>query len=90
MAISDALDLVSKTGDLPVPLNIRNAPTSLMKELGYGNDYKYAHDYDGNFTQEEFLPKEIREKILYDPQENPRELEIKKRLAFLWKNKYNY
>jgi len=89
-AINDALSMVKETGDLPVPLNIRNAPTSLMKELGYGSDYKYAHDFDGNFTQEEFLPHEIINKILYDPQDNPREREIKNRLAVLWKNKYNY
>jgi putative ATPase len=90
LAINDALALVKETGDLPVPLNVRNAPTSLMKELGYGIDYKYAHDYDGNFTPEEFLPQEIRNKVIYDPQDNPREKEIKTRLATLWKNKYNY
>jgi putative ATPase len=90
LAIDEALALVKETGDLSVPLNIRNAPTSLMKELGYGDGYKYAHNYDGNFTQEEFLPKEISKKILYNPQENPREIEIKKRLTNIWKNKYNY
>jgi len=89
-AINDALTLVKDTGDLPVPLNIRNAPTSLMKELGYGEDYKYAHDYEGNFTQEEFLPDAIRTKIIYEPQENAREKEIRERLTRLWKDKYNY
>jgi putative ATPase len=89
-AINDALALVKETGDLPVPLNIRNAPTSLMKELGYGSEYKYAHDYEGNFTQEEFLPAEIRNRLIYNPQNNPREVELKKKLVVLWKNKYNY
>jgi putative ATPase len=90
LAISDAIDLVKDTGDLSVPLNIRNAPTSLMKEIGYGNGYKYAHDYDNNFIQEEFLPKEIREYILYKPQDNQREKEIRQKLSSLWKGKYDY
>ncbi len=90
MAINEAQALVQQTGDLPVPLNIRNAPTGLMKELGYGKDYKYAHSYEGNFTQEEFLPKEIREKILYDPQDNAREQELRDRLRKWWKGKYGY
>lgn len=87
-AIDDALEIVRNTGDLPVPLNIRNAPTSLMKELGYGKEYKYAHDFEGNFVHEEFLPSEIKDKIIYQPQENPREVEIRKHLSVLWKNKY--
>jgi putative ATPase len=90
IAINSALEMVRETGDLPVPLGIRNAPTSLMKELGYGTDYKYAHDYEGNFTQEEFLPDAIRKKILYVPQDNTKEKEIRNRLAAIWKNKYNY
>jgi putative ATPase len=90
LAINEAIGLVKETGDLPVPLNIRNAPTSLMKELGYGDGYKYAHDYEGNFTTEEFLPKEIRNKILYDPQNNQRENDVRKKLAAFWKDKYNY
>jgi putative ATPase len=90
LAIDEALALVKETGDLSVPLNIRNAPTALMKELGYGNGYKYAHDFGGNFVQEEFLPVEIRNKILYHPQENQREIEIKNKLTTSWKNKYNY
>jgi len=90
MAISDAIDLVRETGDLSVPLNIRNAPTSLMKELGYGDGYKYAHNYENNFTQEEFLPKEIREHILYQPQDNQRENEIRQKLSSFWKGKYDY
>lgn len=90
MAITDAISVVKESGDLPVPLNIRNAPTSLMKELGYGNAYKYAHDYEGSFTQEDFLPEAIKNRIIYEPQDNAREKEIKERLARLWKNKYNY
>jgi putative ATPase len=90
LAINEALALVKETGDLPVPLNIRNAPTSLMKELGYGDGYKYAHDYEGNFAQEDFLPAEIRNKLIYRPQDNPREIEIKNRLTAIWKNKYKY
>jgi putative ATPase len=90
LAIDEAMELVKKTGDLAVPLPIRNAPTTLMKELGYGNGYKYAHSFEGNFTQEEFLPGEIKDQIIYKPQENDREGEIKKRLARLWKGKYNY
>jgi len=90
LAIDEALALVKETGDLSVPLNIRNAPTSLMKELGYGNEYKYAHDFDGNFIQEEFLPLEISNKVIYRPQDNPREIEIKNRLTAIWKNKYHY
>ncbi|HDR89995.1 MAG TPA: replication-associated recombination protein A [Bacteroidetes bacterium] len=90
MAIENAQSLVRKTGDLPVPLNIRNAPTGLMKELGYGKDYKYAHSYEGNFTPEEFLPPEIRGKILYDPQDNTREKELRERLKKWWKEMYGY
>jgi putative ATPase len=89
-AINEAQDLVNKTGDQPVPLNIRNAPTKLMKELGYGEEYKYAHDYDGNFTIEEFLPDKIKNTILYMPQDNVREKEIINGLAKLWKTKYKY
>jgi putative ATPase len=90
LAINDALELVKQTGDLAVPLNIRNAPTSLMKDLGYGDGYKYAHDFDGNFTKEEFLPGEIRERVLYKPQDNQREREILARISAYWKDKYNY
>jgi putative ATPase len=89
-AINDALDLVQKTGDLPVPLNIRNAPTKLMKDLGYGDNYRYAHSYEGNFTQEEFLPQEIRGKIIYQPQDNAKEKEFLSSLKRWWKDFYNY
>lgn len=90
MAINNAQELVRQTGDLPVPLNIRNAPTKLMKNLGYGDDYKYAHNYEDNFVIEEFLPDKIKNTILYNPQENSREKETREKLAKLWKNKYNY
>lgn len=90
MAINSAQEEVKKSGDLPVPLNIRNAPTKLMKELDYGKDYKYAHSYEGNFVKEKFLPDELGDKKLYEPQKNPREEEIRKRLRKLWEDKYGY
>jgi putative ATPase len=90
MAIEEALDTVRKEGDLPVPLHIRNAPTGLMKNLGYGKNYKYAHDYAGNFTEQEFLPNEIAGTVFYDPGKNPREDELRKFLRSLWKDKYGY
>jgi putative ATPase len=89
-AINQAQEAVRKTGDLPVPLNIRNAPTRLMKDLGYGKEYKYAHDYEGNFVNEEFMPEKIKNTIFYTPQDNIREKEIIERLKKLWKKKYNY
>ena len=90
MAINDAMDLVRKTGDLPVPLNIRNAPTKLMKDLGYGKEYKYAHSYEGNFTKEDFLPEEIKGNMIYNPQNNAREKEISAMLKRWWKDSYKY
>ncbi len=90
MAINKAQESVRKEGDLPVPLNIRNAPTKLMKELGYGKDYKYAHSYEGNFVEEEFLPEKIKGLRLYDPGNNPREKEIAERLRRWWKERYKY
>lgn len=87
-AIDEALALVKETGDLPVPLHIRNAPTKLMKELGYGKDYKYAHSFKGNFAEQDFLPKEIKNKRLYTPQNNPLELKILERLRSLWGKRY--
>lgn len=89
MAINNALALAEQTGDLPVPLAIRNAPTKLMKELGYGKDYKYAHDYAGNFADLEFMPDKLKGKKLYNPGNNARENEIRQRLKTLWK-KYGY
>lgn len=88
MAIDAALDEVRKSGDLPVPLHLRNAPTKLMKELDYGKDYKYSHSYPGNFIDQDYLPKEINSKIFYNPSDNNRESEISKRLQLQWK-KYN-
>ncbi len=89
-AINDAQDLVKKTGDLPVPLHIRNAPTKLMKDIGYGKNYKYAHGFDNNFVDQEFLPEKISGRKLFDPQNNPREKEMRARLKGLWKAKYRY
>ncbi len=88
--IDDALALVDKTGDLPVPLHLRNAPTRLMKEIGYGKEYEYAHSYEGNFVDLEFLPEKISGTKLYDPGNNPREKEIRDNLRKLWKEKYGY
>jgi putative ATPase len=90
MAIEDALGVVRDEGDLPVPLHIRNAPSGLMKDLGYGKDYKYAHDYRGNFTPDNFLPEEIKGTIFYKPGVNPKEEEIRKKLSDLWRDYYNY
>ncbi len=89
MAIDEALAMVRKEGPLPVPLHLRNAPTKLMAELGYGKEYKYAHSYSGNFVNQEFLPEKISGTKFYDPGQNPKENEIRKRLAFLWE-KYKY
>jgi len=90
MAIEDAIGAVRTDGDLPVPLQIRNAPTKLMKNLGYGKDYKYAHSYSGNFVPDIFLPDEIKGKIFYGPGTNPKEEEVRKRLAEMWKDIYKY
>ena len=89
-AIKTAKSLVQQTGDLPVPLQLRNAPTKLMEQIGYGKEYKYSHDGDGNFVNQEFLPKEIAGQRLYEPQENARELADRQRLKNLWKEKYGY
>ena len=89
MAIDDALALVKSTGDLPVPLHIRNAPTKLMKELGYGKDYKYAHSFEKNFAEQDFLPQEVKTHRFYTPQNNPLEIKILERLKSLWGKRYN-
>ncbi len=89
-AINRAQQLVKQTGNLSVPLNIRNAPTSLMKDLNHGKDYKYAHAYEGNFTEEEFFPNELVGSRLYEPNKNLRENEIRKNLKQWWKSKYDY
>ena len=89
MAIGKAQQIVKQTGDLPVPLHLRNAPTKLMKELGYGDEYKYAHDYDNNFADQEFLPDEIKNTAFYDPGNNTRENSTREFLKNRWK-KYGY
>ncbi len=89
-AINTAQQLVKKTGNLPVPLSIRNAPTKLMKDLGYGQDYKYAHNYEGNFSETEFLPDEISNTRLYEPGNNSREQAQRDFLKKRWKTKYGY
>ena len=90
MAINMAQDLVRKTGNLSVPMHLRNAPTKLMKDLGYKDGYKYAHDYEGNFVELEFLPQEISGTKFYQPQNNPRERELQNSLRNKWKEKYGY
>lgn len=90
MAINKAIEEVRKTGNLPIPLHIRNAPTKLMKDLGYGANYKYAHDFDNHFVNDEYLPKEITGNSFYEPQTNAREKEISTFLHNLWKGKYGY
>lgn len=90
MAIGKAQQLVKQTGDLSVPLEIRNAPTKLMKELGYGDNYKYAHNYENNFAPQEFLPDEIKNTTLYEPGNNARENAHREFLKQRWKDKYDY
>jgi putative ATPase len=90
MAIENALAAVRDKGNLPVPLHIRNAPTKLMKDLGYHRDYKYAHDFEGNFIRDNYLPGEIRKTKFYEPGNSPREEEIRKRLRGMWKDIYDY
>lgn len=89
-SIDEAMDWVKKTGDLPVPLHLRNAPTQLMKELHYADGYKYAHNYPGNFVEQEFLPENIKGKKFYEPGNNPRENELRRYLKNCWKDKYRY
>ncbi|WP_394767377.1 replication-associated recombination protein A [Ferruginibacter sp.] len=90
VAIGGALAAVAQTGDLPVPLHLRNAPTKLMKEMNYGKDYKYAHQFDDNFTLQEYLPEKLKGTAFYVPQKNAREEEIRKFLKERWKTKYGY
>ncbi len=90
LAIGKAQQIVKQTGDLPVPLHLRNAPTKLMKELGYGDEYKYAHDFDNNFAEQEFLPDEIQNTSFYEPGNNAREKELRTFLKNRWKEKYRY
>jgi putative ATPase len=90
MAVEEAIAAVKKHGDLPVPLHIRNAPTKLMKNMGYGKDYKYAHSFDQNFSEQEYLPDKLSGTAFYDPGNNPREDELRRYLKNLWKEKYGY
>lgn len=89
-AIEDAIQAVRDYGDLPVPLHLRNAPTDLMKSLGYSKNYKYAHDFEGNFVPDDFLPAQLKGSVFYSPGSNPREEEIRKKLSSNWKDYYNY
>jgi putative ATPase len=89
-AIGAAIAMVKQTGDLPVPLHLRNAPTKFMKNIGYGKDYKYAHSYEGNFAELDFLPDAIKGTKLYDPGNNARENESKEKLRKLWGDRYKY
>jgi putative ATPase len=90
MAVEKAIEAVEKFGDLPVPLHLRNAPTSLMKKIGYGKDYQYAHEYDGNFVNIEFLPEKISGTRFYIPGNNARESEVQEVMRKRWKEKYGY
>ncbi|PQA58365.1 replication-associated recombination protein A [Siphonobacter curvatus] len=89
-AINQALELVQKTGAQPIPLHLRNAPTKLMKELNYGKNYQYAHQFKNNFVEQEFLPESLTGTKLFDPQENGAEEKIRERLRALWQEKYGY
>ena len=86
--INSALELVRETGNLPVPLHLRNAPTQLMKQLGYGKDYKYAHAYEGHFVHQQFLPNEIKEHRIWHPQNNAQEIKQKERMQSLWGERF--
>ncbi|MGX7668016.1 replication-associated recombination protein A [Flavobacterium pedocola] len=90
MAIGKAQQIVKQTGDLPVPIHLRNAPTKLMKELGYGDEYLYSHDYANNFTAQEYLPDELSNTAFYDPGNNARERELRQFLKNRWEDKYGY
>ncbi|HBH24886.1 MAG TPA: AAA family ATPase [Cytophagales bacterium] len=89
-AINKAQAALKQSGDLPVPMHIRNAPTKLMKDLDYGKGYKYAHDFPNNFVDQEFLPDQISGTAFYEPGQNSREEEFRKRLRFFWKDRYQY
>ena len=87
--INHALEVVRETGNLPVPLHLRNAPTKLMKQLGYGNNYKYAHAYQGNFVKQQFLPDEVNDARIWHPQANAQEVKLKERMQSLWGERFN-
>ena len=86
--INSAVELVRSTGNLPVPLHLRNAPTKLMKQLGYGKEYKYAHAYDGHFVEQQFLPDDVKNDRIWHPQDNPSETKLKERMLSLWGNRF--
>jgi putative ATPase len=86
--INSALEMVRETGNLPVPLHLRNAPTKLMKQLGYGKDYKYAHAYSGNFVNQQFLPDEVKDCRIWHPQNNVQEAKLKERMQALWGERF--
>ena len=90
MAIGEAQQIVKQTGDLSVPIHLRNAPTKLMKELGYGEEYQYSHSYENNFSEQEYLPGEIKNTAFYKPGNNARENELRNFLKNRWKDKYGY
>lgn len=90
MAINKAQELVRKTGNLPVPLHLRNSPTKLMKDIGYGKEYKYAHDFADHFVSDNYLPDEIKGTLIFNPGETKREEEMRARLSALWKDIYKY
>lgn len=89
MAINDALRYVEQSGNLPVPLHLRNAPTKLMEQLGYGKDYKYAHDYEGHFVRQQFLPDEAQGQKFWHAQDNPQEAKLKERMDALWNSPHD-
>ncbi len=89
-AINKAQTAVRQSGDLSVPLHLRNAPTGLMKELGYGKDYQYAHAFENNFAAQEYLPDKLSGTVFYEPGANPSENKLREYLKSLWKNKYRY
>ena len=90
LAIDQALAMVRETGNLPVPLHLRNAPTKLMKQLDYGKNYKYAHNYEGNFVKQQFLPEEVKNTKFFEPQQNPAEEKIKQKLRQDLGEEYDY
>ncbi|MCK9326380.1 MAG: replication-associated recombination protein A, partial [Bacteroidales bacterium] len=89
-AIGKAQEMVAKTGNLPVPLHLRNAPTKLMKELGYGRDYNYPHDQPGHFLEEEYLPDQISGTKFWEPDENIKERDLREKMRKLWSDRYTY
>ena len=89
MGINSAIQMVHQTGNLPVPLHLRNAPTKLMADLGYHKGYKYAHDYKNNFVQQQFLPDELQQARLWHPQSNPQEVRLKEQMQMLWGDRFN-